>query len=125
MHYTSEDKDEHGNPSPRGEIWVRGPQVFLGYYKQDDVTRDTITHDGWLKSGDVGQIMPGTLSFKIIDRKKNIFKLQQGEYVAPDKVESAYLKCELVSEIFLHGESTHNFAVAIATPNKEALLKLA
>lgn len=57
---------------------MRGPQVFLGYYKQEDATKDTMTSDGWLKTGDVAQIMADTLSFKIIDRKKNIFKLQQG-----------------------------------------------
>ena len=53
MKYTSEDKDEEGNPRPRGEVWLRGPQVFKGYYKLDDITRDTITKDGWLKTGDV------------------------------------------------------------------------
>jgi long-chain acyl-CoA synthetase len=83
MRYTSEDKDEHGHNSPRGELWVRGPHVFLGYYKQPDVTRETIMEDGWLRTGDVVQIMPFSHAFKIIDRRKNIFKLQQGEYVAP------------------------------------------
>ena len=53
MKYTSEDKDEEGNPRPRGEVWLRGPQVFKGYYRLDDITRDTITKDGWLKTGDV------------------------------------------------------------------------
>jgi len=63
--------------------------------------------------------LPDNLYFKIIDRKKNIFKLQQGEYVAPDKVENIYVKCPFVTEVFLHGESSNNFAVVIVTPNKE------
>ena len=68
--------------------------------------------------------MPLSNSFRIIDRKKNIFKLQQGEYIAPDKVEHIYKKSDLfvLSEIFLHGDSFKNFCVLIATPQKEHLL---
>ena len=58
-------------------------------------------------------LLPETNAMKIIDRKKNIFKLQQGEYVASEKVEAVYSKSHLVKEVFLHGESTHNFAIAI------------
>lgn len=57
---------------------MRGPQIFLGYYKQPEVTKDTITSDRWLKTGDIAQFNPENKGFKIIDRKKNIFKLQQG-----------------------------------------------
>jgi len=64
------------------------------------------------------------LGFKIIDRKKNIFKLQQGEYIAPDRVEAYYLRSELVEEIFLHGTSNQNFAVAIATPRRDKLAQI-
>lgn len=77
MRYTSQDKDSQGRPTPRGEICVRGPHVFGGYYKREDLTKDAIGADGWLRTGDVGEITPD-LAFKIIDRKKNIFKLQQG-----------------------------------------------
>jgi long-chain acyl-CoA synthetase len=92
--------------------------VFLGYYKQPEVTKETITADGWLKTGDVAEIHPENKGFKIIDRKKNIFKLQQGEYLAPDRIEGYYAKCSLLSEVFLHGDSHQAFAVAVVTPNK-------
>jgi long-chain acyl-CoA synthetase len=97
----------------------------MGYYKQDELTKETITADGWLKTGDIVEINSQTLSIRLIDRKKNIFKLSQGEYVAPDKVENLYLGSPLVTEVFVHGESTHHFAVAIVTPNKDNLLSFA
>ena len=58
----------------------------MGYYKDKEKTLYAITPDGWLKTGDVGMIVPGINALKIIDRRKNIFKLQQGEYVAAEKV---------------------------------------
>jgi long-chain acyl-CoA synthetase len=125
MHYTAEDENEKGELSPRGEIWIRGAQVFLGYYRLEQMTKETITSDGWLKTGDVGQVLPGSNAFKIIDRKKNIFKLQQGEYIAPDKVENVYLKSRLVAEVFCYGEPTENFVLLVVVPNKDELLRLA
>ena len=65
------------------------------------------------------------ISFKIIDRRKNIFKLSQGEYVAPDRVENIYVKSDFVTEAFLHGDSLQSFAVAIVGPNRDFLNKLA
>ena len=61
----------------------------------------------------------------IIDRKKNIFKLQQGEYVAAEKVENIYLKGHLLTEIFIHGESTQTFVIAIVVPHRKDLEELA
>lgn len=78
-----------------------------------------------MKTGDVGQLLAETQGLKIIDRKKNIFKLQQGEYVAAEKVENLYHKCEFTDEIFLHGESTEAFCIAIAVPNKKKLMEIA
>ena len=124
MNYTSSDKDAKGNPTPRGEIWLRGPAVFKGYYKDKEKTEETLTEDGWLRTGDIGMLVSPSNNMKIIDRVKNIFKLQQGEYVAAEKVEAIYTKSELISEVFLHGDSTQNFAVAVVTVRKPKILEL-
>lgn len=97
----------------------------MGYYKQPELTKQTIDKQGWLHTGDVAELDPQRIFFKIIDRKKNIFKLQQGEYLAPDKIEGVYSKCSLVSQCFLHGDSHQYYAVAIVTPNPENIQKLA
>lgn len=74
LSYTSKDLDEEGRSCPRGEICLRGPAVFLGYYKDREKTDETVDKDGWLHTGDIGKILPNG-SVKIFDRKKNIFKL--------------------------------------------------
>lgn len=66
--YTSEDKDENGNSTPRGEVCFRGPNIMLGYYKSDEKTNEAILN-GWLHSGDIGKILPNG-GLKLVDRKK-------------------------------------------------------
>ena len=125
MQYLSTDKDENGRSTPRGEIWLRGTGIFLGYYKDAEKTKQALTSDGWLKTGDVGQLLHDTQGLKIIDRKKNIFKLQQGEYVAAQKVEQIYAKSDFIDEILLHGESTESFCIAITVPNRKKVMTIA
>ncbi|CAO3627804.1 unnamed protein product [Cunninghamella echinulata] len=91
-------------PKPQGEVWVRGPSVTKGYWKREDITKETITEDGWLQTGDIGEWNEnGTLS--IIDRKKNLVKLSNGEYIALEKLESIYKSCLFVGNICVCADS--------------------
>lgn len=123
MNYTSKDVDENGDLRPRGEICLRGPMIFRGYYKDAEKTAEAIDADGWLHTGDVGMVdLSGRLT--IIDRKKNIFKLSQGEYVAVEKVETVLLRSKMIEEIFVHGDSLESYVVAVVvTTDPDAILK--
>ncbi|NXY31639.1 ACSL5 ligase, partial [Pomatorhinus ruficollis] len=107
-----------------GEVCIKGPNVFKGYLKDPEKTAEAIDKDGWLHTGDIGKWLPnGTL--KIIDRKKNIFKLAQGEYIAPEKIENVYVRSAAVAQVFVHGESLRSFLVGIVVPDAEMLPEFA
>ncbi|XP_024921305.1 long-chain-fatty-acid--CoA ligase 6 [Cynoglossus semilaevis] len=103
-----------------GEICVKGPNVFKGYLKDPEKTAETLDEDGWLHTGDIGKWLPnGTL--KIIDRKKHIFKLAQGEYISPEKIENIYIRSQPVAQLYVHGDSLQSCLVGIVVPDPEVM----
>lgn len=116
--YSSVDK-----PYPRGEIMIRGPQIFMGYYKNEEATKGAIDPDGWFHSGDVGMIDDlGRLY--VIDRVKNFFKLAQGEYVGPERIEALYQSSSsLIGQVFIEGNSFETYLVSIIGVNPESYVQ--
>ena len=104
-----------------GEICIKGPNVFSGYYKNETLTKAVLDEDGWYHTGDIGTWLKNG-SLKIIDRRKNIFVLSNGEQIFPEKVEGIFQEMPVIDQIFVYGDSKHDFAIAIIVPN-ESLLK--
>jgi long-chain acyl-CoA synthetase len=119
MGYTSDDE-----PRPRGEICVRGPNCFVGYYKEPGLTREALDEDGWVHTGDVGE-WDERGRLKIIDRKKNLFKLAQGEYISPDKVENVICRNKFVAQAFIEGNSLKASLVGIIVPDFDVVVEWA
>ena len=106
--YTVDDK-----PNPRGEILLRGPAIFREYYKNEEETKKALESDGWFHTGDIAEV-DKMGRFKIVDRKKNVLKLSQGEYISPERIENVYLgSSNLINMAFVHGDGTQSSLVAI------------
>lgn len=120
MGYTSNDQ-----PYPRGELLIRGPQIFKEYFKNPEATKASFDNgdisDGWFKTGDIATVDKFG-KIHIIDRVKNFFKLNQGEYLTPEKIENIYLaNNKLLTQLYVHGDSLKNYIVGIAGFDRELL----
>ncbi|XP_048400230.1 long-chain-fatty-acid--CoA ligase 4 isoform X2 [Stegostoma tigrinum] len=120
--YTTRDQ-----PNPRGEILIGGPNVAMGYFKNNKSSDDFFEDDSgqrWFCTGDVGEFHPdGCL--QIIDRKKDLVKLQAGEYVSLGKVESALKSCSLIDNICAYANSEQSYVISFVVPNQKKLTALA
>uniref|UniRef100_A0A7N9AVB7 Long-chain-fatty-acid--CoA ligase n=1 Tax=Mastacembelus armatus TaxID=205130 RepID=A0A7N9AVB7_9TELE len=92
-----------------GEVCVKGPNVFKGYLKDPVRTAETLDANGWLHTGDIGKW------------KKHIFKLAQGEYISPEKIENIYIRSEPVAQLYVHGDSLQSCLVGIVVPDPEVM----
>ncbi|XP_006637643.1 long-chain-fatty-acid--CoA ligase 3a [Lepisosteus oculatus] len=115
-------------PNPRGEILVGGPNVTMGYYKNEAKNKDDFFVDEkgqrWFCTGDIGEFHPdGCL--KIIDRKKDLVKLQAGEYVSLGKVEAVLKNCPLIDNICAYANSDQSYVIGFVVPNQKQLMALA
>ncbi|RSH90393.1 hypothetical protein EHS25_000998 [Saitozyma podzolica] len=118
MGYTSKDV-----PNPRGELCMRGSNIFVGYLHDPENTAKALDKDGWMHTGDIGEI-DANGRLKIVDRIKNVVKLSQGEYVALEKLEGMYALDPLFASLLVHGDSTRSCLVAIGVLDPEKAVAL-
>ncbi|KAI4602932.1 long-chain fatty acid-CoA ligase [Pestalotiopsis sp. 9143b] len=111
-------------PNPQGEVWIRGPSVLEEYYKNDKETKEAIAEGGWFKTGDIGE-WDEYGHLKLIDRKKNLVKTLNGEYIALEKLESIYRSAAVVGNICVYADDSKTKPVAIIVPMEPALKKIA
>ncbi|KAK1596281.1 AMP-binding enzyme [Colletotrichum navitas] len=111
-------------PNPQGEVWIRGPSVLEEYYENPKETKEALTEDGWFKTGDIGEF-DSNGHLKLIDRKKNLVKTLNGEYIALEKLESIYRAATVVANICVYADAKQAKPIAIIVPAEPALIKLA
>lgn len=109
---------------PQGEILIKGPAIFREYFNNPEETEKAVTPDGWFKTGDIGEFAADG-SLKVIDRVKNLVKMQGGEYIALEKLESVYRSSSFVQNIMVDANPEYNRPIAIIFPNEKILAEQA
>ncbi|EFV13858.1 carboxylic acid reductase [Segniliparus rugosus] len=110
------------SPYPRGELAIKTQTILPGYYKRPETTAEVFDEDGFYLTGDVvAEVAPE--EFVYVDRRKNVLKLSQGEFVALSKLEAAYGTSPLVRQISVYGSSQRSYLLAVVVPTPEALAK--
>jgi fatty acid CoA ligase FadD9 len=106
-------------PHPRGELLVKTENLFPGYYKRPEVTASVFDEDGFYRTGDiVAEVGPDQLTY--VDRRNNVLKLAQGEFVTLAKLEAVFGNSPLVQQIYIYGNSARPYLLAVVVPTEEA-----
>ena len=108
----------------RGEVLIGGNNIFKGYLKDEEKTKAALDADGWYHTGDIG-VFEANGTLKVVDRVKNIFKLQQGEYIAPEKIENIYVRSKYVAQVFVYGNSYKSSLIGVIVPEETVLFEWA
>jgi fatty acid CoA ligase FadD9 len=109
-------------PHPRGELVVKSETMFPGYYKRPEVTADVFDGDGYYRTGDVvAELGPDQLVY--LDRRNNVLKLSQGEFVTVSKLEAVFVDSPLIRQIFVYGNSARSYLLAVIVPTDDALAR--
>lgn len=107
-------------PHPRGELYVKSRDAVAGYYKRPELTAEVFDADGWYHTGDiVAEVEPDQLVY--VDRRNNVLKLSQGEFVTVSKLETVFGDSPLVRQIYLYANSSRPYLLAVVVPTEEAL----
>lgn len=124
MEYTVNDSkmvvlggQQHQVVCPRGELMIKGPSVFRGYYKDEQKTKESF-EDGFFLTGDIAEYNPVLKEVKLIDRKRGIIKLSQGEFISVNQIEDAIVKAPCVENCYLCANRFYPYTVAVICPNK-------
>lgn len=107
-------------PYPRGELLVKTQTMFPGYYQRPDVTAEVFDPDGFYRTGDI-MAKVGPDQFVYLDRRNNVLKLSQGEFIAVSKLEAVFGDSPLVRQIFIYGNSARAYPLAVVVPSGDAL----
>ncbi len=105
-------------PHPRGELLVKSDQLFPGYYKRPEVTAEVFDEDGYYRTGDVVAEL-GPDEVKYLDRRNNVLKLSQGEFVTVSKLEAVFGNSPLVRQIYIYGNSARPYLLAVVVPTAD------
>jgi fatty acid CoA ligase FadD9 len=109
-------------PHPRGELVVKTDNLFPGYYKRPEVTADVFDPDGYYRTGDVvAQVGPDQLVY--LDRRNDVLKLSQGEFVTVSKLEAVFGDSPLIRQIYVYGNSARSYLLAVVVPTEDTLAR--
>jgi fatty acid CoA ligase FadD9 len=107
-------------PHPRGELLIKSVQLFQGYYRRPELTAEVFDEDGFYRTGDVvAELAPDQLQY--VDRRNNVLKLSNGEFVTVSKLESVFSTSDLVDQIYVYGNSERPYLLAVVVPTDAAI----